>query len=185
MRRNMKLWKLGADASVRDVLTWCIEERSANRLLLTTRIDTDEPNRVLLEPRVDENARRILGPHVQRVTWATAWPVTQLIGHPGKVYVINLNKEVVTQMSDVQDRVFGWTQWNDPPLPEDLCAFRVGESLPTLVSITHEKDAWLLHETDPHVDSPHEVAWEDDLLQYISQRPDFLDEAPENAAITR
>jgi hypothetical protein len=181
----MRLWKLGEDASIREVLTWCIRDRLADSILLATRIDTDSAERSLLEPKVDASVHMIFAASIRRTTWATAWPVTQLIGHPGRVYIIELNSEVVRRMSEVQDRLFGWTQYNDPPLPEDLCAFHVGDSLPSLVSITNEGDAWLLHERQPDVDAAREVPWEDELLKYIPAALDFVKEGPLGGVITQ
>jgi hypothetical protein len=50
-------------------------------------------------------------------------------------------------MVAVQNDLSNWTQYHRQPLPEDICLWRDGESLPSLVSVTHEREAWILSGT--------------------------------------
>ena len=172
----MRLWKLDESARIDDTLEWCIERRSVDRVLMTTRIDTDRRKRVLLEPKVDDTVKRVFGDALLRTPWVTAWPVIELIRHPGKAYIARLDREVVQRMSAVQNRLFGWTESNEPPLPEDPCVYRTGDPLPLLITRTHTRDLWLLHDGEVDLDGAREVAWDPELLEFIPQKPDFVQE---------
>jgi hypothetical protein len=140
------IWDVRPRATLRDILQWCVAVRAANRLLVTSRLDLDSKRIRLFAPAVDHVTRRLFGSSLKRTLLASSWPGTRLIGHAGRVYVARLDNDVLRRMAEVEDAIAGWTQWHDPPLPEDPCAYRQGDPYPCFISVTHEGDAWIIHD---------------------------------------
>jgi hypothetical protein len=99
-----------------------------------------------------------------------------LIGHAGKVYVVDFDRSVLQKMVATEGRLGAWTQWNQPPLPKDICVYRAGDRTPVLVSVTHDGDAWIFHNGDVSSDvaTPASIVLPADL---IPPAPDFFVEA--------
>jgi hypothetical protein len=135
-------WDVSPRASLSDVLAWC-RERGADRLLVATRLERASKKPVLLVPAVVESVRRIFGGAVLRETLARRWPGTELIGHSGMVYLIDFTPDVEKRMVAEENDWSAWIDWHDPPLPEDICLFRQGDTRPLLVSVTHDGEAWI------------------------------------------
>jgi len=170
----MRLWTLNEKVRVEDVLRWCVESRRANRLMFISRIDTDRSGRELLDPDVDRTVAAIFASDVLRTPWVTAWPVTELVDHVAKAYIIRLDENVMHRASGAQQMLFKWSGANVPPLPEDCCAYRVGDLLPALVTRTHTRDAWLFHDGEVALDMAREAVWDPEILEYIPATPDFV-----------
>ena len=73
-------------------------------------------------------------------TQERAWPGTELLSATATVFQLRFDADTVEQFSQATDRLFGWQQ---PDLPEDLCLLRP-DSVPWLVTIAHEGDAYLV-----------------------------------------
>ncbi len=67
------------------------------------------------------------------------WPGTRLVGGSAIVYLIRLTHSALETLCGKANRLYAWEQ---PHLPEDLCLMR-NEAEPMLVSISHERDAYL------------------------------------------
>lgn len=147
-----RCWDVSRTASVETLLTWCLDVRKVDRLLLATRLDKESPTATLLEPDVESSVHDLFSDRLLEVSLATAWPGTQLIGHAGKVYLVEFDRTVLRRMVAAENRLGAWTQWNKPPLPEDVCVYRAGDAAPVLVSVTHDNDAWIFHNEDVSVD---------------------------------
>ncbi|GIV06179.1 MAG: hypothetical protein KatS3mg016_1754 [Fimbriimonadales bacterium] len=72
------------------------------------------------------------------------WPGTRLYGGNATVYLVRLSSRSLEILCQRADRLYEWSQ---PLLPEDLCLMRT-ETEPLLVSISHERDAYLLLSDD-------------------------------------
>lgn len=72
------------------------------------------------------------------------WPGTRLLGGSATVYLVRLTNASLETLCSRASRLYDWIQ---PRLPEDLCLMR-DESEPMLVTISHEKDAYLLLSED-------------------------------------
>lgn len=140
----MKCWSLDSSVRFSTVSHWCLSNHQVDRLLVSTRLDQDAPKRGLLAPRVHGSIEQIFAGRIVTTLFATAWPGTELVDHCGLVYVIRFDEDLSMRIAAFQDCISKWTQWHEPPLPEDLCLFREGDELPVLVSVTHEGDAWLV-----------------------------------------
>lgn len=166
-------WDVTQSASLDAILTWCLRERHADRLLMATRLDTDASGHPLLVPEVEVVAKKLFGRAIRRTLLATAWPGTQLIEHPGRVFVIDFDNHVRRTMVETENRLGGWNQWHAPPLPEDICAYREGDPYPCLVSVTHDDDAWIVH--DGKVDNRLAIPSRAPLpMSLIPSPPDFV-----------
>lgn len=76
------------------------------------------------------------------------WPGTRLIGHPGRVFIVKLDRNVVSRIVAEEGRLTGWLQSDEPPLPEDLCVFKSGANWPFMVTTTHEEEGWFFGESN-------------------------------------
>ncbi len=78
---------------------------------------------------------------LDRSVGTTKWHGTELLyGTDATVNRYNLTPDSVRFLKNATDRLYGWIQ---PVLPEDLCLIRPNGD-PWLVSISHEKDSYLL-----------------------------------------
>jgi hypothetical protein len=146
--KNTRCWDVSGEASLHEISAWCLRARRVDRLMVAVRPYIDREDRVEYDTRVEESVFRIFGSGVIRSAYATAWPGTELTEHLGKVYVVKFDADVEQRISKEMNHLSGWTQRSNPPLPEDLCLYREGESWPVLVSVTNDGDAWLYDE-DP------------------------------------
>ncbi len=80
-----------------------------------------------------------LAPFLNQKMESSEWPGTRLFGKTAWVYHYNLGPECAAVLKRTTGALFDWTQ---PKLPEDLCFLR-GDGEPWLVSIAHERDAFL------------------------------------------
>lgn len=138
-------WSIDASAPLSEVFEWCLQRRNTNRLILATPLDPAARRPTLLARQVDVFVRKFFRGRVLQTLLAKSWPGTQLTGHFEKVYVVAFDSELGRRMSETASHLSQWTQWHSPSLPEDLCLFREGDAAPVLVSVTHEGEAWLLH----------------------------------------
>lgn len=77
---------------------------------------------------------------LEEVAESSEWPGTVLVGHTALVYRYRATPRL---MGVLRSACRGLFEWQQPTLPEDLCAFRAdGEVL--LASIAHERDGWIL-----------------------------------------
>lgn len=67
------------------------------------------------------------------------WPGTKLIDHTATVFTYDTASGIGDTLHKLADRLYDWVQ---PSLPEDLC-FSTKEDDPWLVTISHERDAYL------------------------------------------
>jgi len=142
----MECWSLDSSIRFSTVSHWCLANYQVDRLLVSTRLDQDAPQGGLLAPRVHSSIEQMFVGRIVTTLFATAWPGTELVDHCGLVYVIRFDEDVGMRMAAIEEYISKWTQWHDPPLPEDLCLYRRGDEVPVLVSVTHEGCAWLLTE---------------------------------------
>jgi hypothetical protein len=68
------------------------------------------------------------------------WPGTKLLDSTALVYYFDLNKDSAEHLSKASTDLYSWLL---PNLPEDLCLIK-DDGNPWLVTISHEKDAYLL-----------------------------------------
>lgn len=143
---SIKCWKIGRDQDLRCLLDWCIQHHRVNRLLVVNRLNSQKHERVPLCPEAIQTTERIFDKSIRRKHYALAWPGTELIGHSALVFQISFDRNVLDTIVEVAPQLEMWTHHNNPPLPEDLCLYRIGDCWPTLVSVTHEQDGWIISE---------------------------------------
>jgi hypothetical protein len=68
------------------------------------------------------------------------WPGTIIKNFLATIYTYRCDPGLLTELQTVATRLYQWVQ---PELPEDLCFLRPDGS-PILVSIAHERDAYLV-----------------------------------------
>lgn len=68
------------------------------------------------------------------------WPGTIMKNFLATVYTYRLDPALVTELQTVATGLYQWIQ---PELPEDPCLLRP-DGTPTLVTIAHERDAYLI-----------------------------------------
>lgn len=100
--------------------------------------------------RIDPHALAVLEslqPQCLSAEERSQWPGTTLYGHTAHVRQYVLNEQSLSILSNSAHRLFEWLQ---PELPEDLCLLRSND-MPWLVSICHERDAFLRMTEDEYL----------------------------------
>lgn len=166
-------WDVDPAATLEDITRWCVDKRDVDRMFVVARPDNDAPGS-LLEPRVEGSVERLFKGKIIESLWATAWAGTQLFRRrSAKVWIISFDEDVRARLIAVENSIRGWRHISDPPLPEDICLYRAGDTLPTLVTVTHDGEAWLFDESaaDAHFAERAELPLPADL---VPPPPDFV-----------
>jgi hypothetical protein len=145
----MKTWALPPGIPLEHVLSWCLRERAVDRLLLAMRLQKDERGREVPEPEVEDLIDSLFGDKILMRKKARRWPGTELVGHEGVVFLVSFDSSLIEPMVQAGELLHDWRHGNRPRLPEDPCLFRAGDEWPVLVTVTHERDAWILSEDRP------------------------------------
>jgi hypothetical protein len=169
----MICWELPYQAQLAPVLEWCLENERVNRLLVAHR--RDRALKKFRCPQAVVWAEELFGKRILERRVATRWPGTEMLEANAMIQVIDFDERLVQPMVEAADGLFDWVGWPDPPLPEDLCLYRVGNSLPTLVSVTHEHDAWIISEKDVSLDGVSKYRSTPENLMIPVGSPDFLE----------
>jgi hypothetical protein len=133
------------------IVNWCVDAESANRMLVALRLERRHGQWLPICSGLDIKVERLFGKSIVDKFFANAWPGTELIRHPGLVYIIALDSKAEEMLCNLESSLRNWHHNNTPPMPEDLCIFREGSGYPIFGSCTHEQDAWFLHPTRPGV----------------------------------
>ena len=145
----MNGWDVSVDTSMQQILEWSLREKGVDRLLLSAYLDPHENKPVLLRPTLEETIKALFGSRLLERKLVRRWPGTELYEHYGLVFLIAFDSGLVKPMAEAGKCLVNWRHNNNPPLPEDPCLFREGDDWPVLVSVTHERDAWVLSEDRP------------------------------------
>jgi hypothetical protein len=100
---------------------------------------------LVLQPTifVNNSAKNVideLRPYLIEKCAQSEWPGTKLLDSTALVYYFDLNKDSAEHLSKASTDLYSWLL---PNLPEDLCLIK-DDGNPWLVTISHEKDAYLL-----------------------------------------
>ena len=144
----MKAWKLGRDVELRPILVHCLQVDGVDRLILALRQDQDG---TLLYPEMQLALERIFGSHILELKTGKRWPGTDSTMRDCNLAVIEVDASLIAPMCSAGPKLFDWTGWPAPVLPEDLCLYRQGAEWPSLMSVTHEHDAWILAQEKPEL----------------------------------
>jgi hypothetical protein len=174
--KSFRAWNLPSDVSLADAVAAVRVFCEPNRLLLATRRDRDSSIWEPLFPSAFEVAERLAASRLIRRAEARGWPGTELVGHTGLVWLVRFDSSLLRAMEELGPRLADWVGDNSPSLPEDICLFREGDPLPSLVSITHEKQAWIIHEHPIPLGSVHSVEVSADSLLIPAALSDFISE---------
>lgn len=87
-----------------------------------------------------------LKPYLIKKIESKEWPGTIIYSTiPALIYYYTINEASIKIIQNAVNRLFSWIQ---PSYPEDLC-FLKDDSTPWLVTITHEKDAYIETNIEP------------------------------------
>ncbi len=153
--KNINCWEIDVrQVPLATVLNWCQRHHQVDRLLLGIRMTPGRKKGAkqrVSSPAQLENAYRYFASSVLTVYSVNGWPPNRFSGGHQPVLEIELNDKVIETCLKIGPNLGCWTDWNDEfPLPEDPCLFKAGAKYPNLVTVAHEKEAWLL--TDKKVD---------------------------------
>lgn len=149
-----RCWRLPYEVELTPVVAWCLEHRGVDRLMVVTRMRSRKPL-LLDKPEVEAAIERIFGDRVLSRRYVRKWPGTRLLEHDALAATVDFSADLLVAMVAAEPSLYGWLANHRPPLPEDLCLWHHGDELPTLVSVSHEREAWIL--SDREVDLPGAV----------------------------
>ena len=169
----MRVWELPVRTPLSKVFEWCREERAVDRLLCSAVTRTDNRTKVLAlgEPSIENLVVSLFGGRLLERKLVSRWPGTKLSSSKYTVFLASFDPSLIKPMAKLGRRIEDWRHIHEPPLPEDLCLFRQGEEWPVLVSVTHERDAWILSEERPPfcLKTPSDLAPEELLIPPAAQ----------------
>ncbi|MBI3417079.1 MAG: hypothetical protein HY043_17440 [Verrucomicrobia bacterium] len=135
-------WRIDHRVADLDAVTkWCHQREKVNRVLFSIRVEKQRGSWVPMSPTQLFATQKLLRDYIVDCFLASGWPGSRIFGAPALIFVAQFHLEVQKLIVKYGPR---FSDWMDPHLPEDLCLFRVGSTHPTLVSVTHECDAWLI-----------------------------------------
>ena len=147
--RLVPVWENIGDVALEDLLDWCLTKHKVDTLLVSERGASNRREGHSFYPAVRKSTRMIFGTSIIKEINATGWPGTMLVRDTGRVYVIEFNRAIMEAIVKIEPNLFEWREVHPKHLPEDICVFRRVSNLPVLVSVTHERDAWILSNTKP------------------------------------
>ena len=137
--------------SLSETMRWCLDHHGVDRMLVALRLEQVGNKWRYEEPKAAEFFTSQFGPHILTGLQAAEWPGTILFDHPGFVYVLAFNEEVMELALRIQPSLAKWDDGENPPVAEDICLFKESASHPVLVSRTHDLVAWLISDTEPNL----------------------------------
>jgi hypothetical protein len=141
---KMAVWENLGDVRLLEILPWCFENCGVDTVLVSSRQSFSRSGKGTYDRGVDPATRKIVGDKLISSFEARGWPGTKLINHKGRVYVSGFDPQLAAKMANVEDHLFNWLNAGSKPLPEDVCVFKRGAKLPTFISVTHEREAWVI-----------------------------------------
>lgn len=133
----------------RELLFWCLNQQSVDRMLVVVRMAQGKKGGYSTPRELEELPNTLFGSNVLETFLASAWPGTELVGHPGHVFLVKFDQSVAELILRTQPDLTKWLHRNNPPLPQDICLFNSSGDTPTLVSVTHENLFWIISEQKP------------------------------------
>ena len=119
------------DAAYRDLLRVATEYCDEGLVVTRPSLEIDDHARSFLER---------LRPFLVNVQESSEWPGTVLYDEKATLYTFSYNDFA---MKLLISKTSGLYEWQQPSLPEDLCLFSREERRPWLVTIAHERDAYI------------------------------------------
>lgn len=138
-------------ASLSEIMSWCLHHHAVDRMLVALRLHQVGNKWRYADQAAGEAVKALFGPYILTGFQASEWPGTELIGHPGFVYVLTFNEDVKNIILGTQPSLDKWRHGETPSLPEDICLFKEGDLNPILFSRTHDLDAWLITDEQPEL----------------------------------
>lgn len=145
----MNGWELPVRTPLAKIFEWCWEEKGIDRLLLAARLDSYKKEPVLSKPLINDTVSSLFGESLLERKLVRRWPGTELSYTKAVVYRIAFTPSFILPMARLGNKLQDWQASHEPPLPEDPCLYREGDEWPVFVSVTHERDAWILSEERP------------------------------------
>lgn len=148
---ELTCWEADARVAALDEITVWALERHVDRMVVALRLNQIGNKWRYAEPKAGEFFQAQFGSFILTGFQAAEWPGTELIDHPGFVYVVKFDEEVREVVLRTQPSLAKWRHNENPPLPEDICLFREADSHPILITRTHDLDAWLISDKEPEL----------------------------------
>lgn len=161
-------WEIDIRPSITEtLLSWCLVQQRTDRMLVVVRTERQKrTEQFRTSGEVQRQTETLFAKYILESFLASAWPGTELMDHPARVYVIEFGEATKDIIVNTEPDLRNWLHNRSRPLPEDLCLFSMKSSSPTLVSVTHEGLFWLLADKAPKLDgkrkaklNPQELFW--------------------------
>jgi len=147
--KEIPVWECVRDVHLSEILLWCLKNGRVDTVLVSSWQSFDESGMGKYAPGVDIKAKKIFGENLIACFQARGWPGIRLSKHKGRVYVSKFDTQLAMKMAKVEDKLFSWLNVSRKKLPEDICLFKQGEKLPVLISVSHEREAWVIAQSRP------------------------------------
>lgn len=170
----MDCWEVPHTAQLRAVLDWCLRTQKVDRLLVVHRKFLGAREKELSYPEALDRSRRLFGGRILRESWCRRWPGTISTKSTALVLVIDFDASLIDVMAQAGPTLGDWLERPPNSLPEDLCLYSEAAELPALVSVTHERDAWLLSGQQPTIENIRPSALRTSELMIPTERSDFI-----------
>ncbi len=144
-----RAWESLGDILLADIIPWCFHNCDVDAMLCTSRQSFGSSGQGEYQPAIAPIAQELFGDRLITSFEASGWPGTKLVNHKARVYVAAFDERLAVKMMKLQNSLFKWLHHGPKSLPEDICFFKMGAELPALISVTHERDAWILAHTPP------------------------------------
>lgn len=149
---SVKSWKIDTSVTtLNELSSLCLLHDQVDRMLVALRLERSGNKWRHASDEAGDRVRRLFEPYILTSFQASAWPGTELIKHPGLVFVVKFDETVKDLMVKTEPNLNKWVHHGQPSLPEDICLFKATGSHPSLVSVTHEKRAWLITNKTPEL----------------------------------
>lgn len=118
-------------------------------MLVVVRMEQGKTGSYRTPRELEQLPRTLFGNNVLEDFRASAWPGTELIGHPAHVFLISFDKQVAELVLRTQPDLRKWLHVSNPSLPEDICLFNSNAGTPALVTVSHEHLCWIIDDQKP------------------------------------
>ena len=106
---QLTCWEADARVvSLREIMSWSLENHAVDRMLVALRLQQIGNKWRYVEPKAADLFNSLFRPYILSGFQAAEWPGTELMGHPGFVYVLTFDEQVMKLALRTQPSLAHW-----------------------------------------------------------------------------